>query len=1187
MNSHPRTPHRDAGSAPRPTDGTPATKRPPRGFALIATLSMMILLTLVAVGLLSLSSISLRTASNGSAMATAQSNARLALMLAIGELQKAAGPDTRITAPANLVNADAPAGVTGVWNSWKPNPPDEIDYAGARSASNFQGYLLSNPQPQSAADPAQLPSSSSGTKQLVGPGTIGPDSVGQEILAPSIPLMATRRDTPTGHIAWATLDEGVKSRIDLTPEEEATTRGERITRLGSPARNGFESIPDMPFLNGNNDDLKLTLPKLVSLNEATLESSGEAVARRFHDFTVSSHSVQADVVKGGLKTDLSVLFDGNYSATLPSDYANRFLYSDTTTPFENSTSDVQWGIFANYMRLYRRTNANDNPLAGLRATLPPGYALRQIVDQTARKPRFEPNLTSASTSATAPKIKHPVLMPTVLRVDTVFSLIVRDAHGPWTHGTYNYLLHLLYLPVITLHNPYNVPLRVTGLQVEFADVPVGFEFLINNQPATSGGLTNLNNFYVSAGGGRKAFSLTLSNSLNSNTEVLMGPGETRIFGTPFPSDLSWQAELASNGSRASGARFFDWQNTLTTDVRVTPGVITGPNDGVGFDVDWLAPSQRTQSHISRAGDRGVINVRMNDDIKVRFGPKSPSSASGTFAMTVRLNNAVAGETRVFYLNDSRLKTVVEEGTSPRFTESRSFPVVFPGPGSSPLSGSSLYEPNATRLRDYTRARPFAIFSVGAKTTTESFTASRPFADTGAAFQMATCDFTTSTSQGINPLEFALVPVKNGSAAMEAGGPNNNQAYFFGGHGVLNGTTAATLYEIPMAPVQSIAQLRHANGSSLGSIPYVTYSVGESRAHPAIPASSIFTKPDGSKTWLDHSWLANDRLWDSYWLSTLSTLQGVAYTGPSALSQTELARRFFGSDPATRTSLPNPRNIPLLPAGMSTEDAIAAATAPDGTQSAAMILTKGGFNVNSTSVPAWISVLSGLARADVPLASGATDSNPPGVPFSRVRQPSGPLNGSLTMREQLWNSYRTLEKEEIEKLAELIVEEIRERGPFLSMSDFVNRRIGSAGPLSASGAIQAAIERSGINGIMESNATPIESSATSAYGWANPSAVRGNSGAGSPGEVSQGDVLSVIGSFINVRSDTFRIRAYGDARDPSGKVIATAWCEAILQRVPDYVDPTDAAHITATSTINQTFGRRFQVVDFRWLRQSEI
>ncbi len=1146
-----------------------------RGFTLIVTLSMMILLTVIAVGLLSLSSVSLRTASHGGANATAQSNARLALMLAIGELQKAAGSDTRITAPANLVNPGAPAGITGVWNSWKPDPQNP-DYQSAKSGANFQGYLMSGGGQGSSPDPQSVPAGAADGHQLVGPGSVG---TGNGIISvPPIEIAGKTRGVATGEIAWITLDEGVKSRIDLGPADEASAQADRITRVGSPARNGFEDLSDLAFLNADTDALKLSLPKLVSLNQASLESSDDAIARYFHDFTVSSSSVQADVANGGLKTDLSVLFDGAYGDALPSDYQNRYLYSDSAASYEGATSDVQWGLYANYMRLYRRTTPRDNPLVGLKAALPPVARptdyLKKTLDRTARKDRFEPNMAN---------IKQPILMPTVLRVDTLFSLVVRDAHGPWTHPTYPDMLHLMYLPVITLHNPYNVPLKTTNMRVEFSDIPIGFQFLINGQPVTNSGIMSLNEFHVS-GAQQKKFILILSDNLNSTTEVVMGPGETRIFGTPFTPGLTWATEVAANGNPNAGAQFFDWGNNLAGALnnppRIIPGMITGPNDGIGFDVDWLAPSNRSAAHRARA-DRGVVNVRAQDDIKVQFGPKAPPTAQNTFNITVKLGNQTAGTTQVFYMNEGRLKTVVEEGTSPRFPEDRSFPATFPASNSSPLTAADLYESNSTPIRKYENARPFAIFSVGAKTTAEAFTESRPVADTGIAFQMATVDFTSSESQGSSPLEFALVPVKNGSAAVESGGPDNEHAFFFGGHGATNGTTAATIYEIPLAPLQSIAQLRHANGASIGSVPYVTYSVGESRAHPAVPAAATFVKPDTSRTVLDHSWLANDRLWDAYWLSTLSTLAGVAYSGST--TQEQLATTFFESG----GSLPNPRNSTWLPSGKSAADAAEEAITEDGKRSAAFILTQGAFNVNSTSVPAWVSVLSALAREDVPLASGASDTDPPGTPMLRVRQPSIGLDGNFTGTDLLWNSYRTLDGGEIETLAELIVGEIRERGPFLSVAEFVNRRLGNGGELTQRGAIQAALDRSNINSIMESNARAIDPLEIADYGWVNPSAVTGNTGAGAPGEISQGDILSAIGSFITVRSDTFRIRAYGDARDAQGNIIAQAWCEATVQRVPDYLDPTDLPHEPATSRVNQDFGRKFELVAFRWLRQSEI
>ena len=56
-----------------------------RGFALVISLSLMVLLTVLAIGLLTLSTVSLRASGQSEAMEVAKSNARMALSLAIGQ----------------------------------------------------------------------------------------------------------------------------------------------------------------------------------------------------------------------------------------------------------------------------------------------------------------------------------------------------------------------------------------------------------------------------------------------------------------------------------------------------------------------------------------------------------------------------------------------------------------------------------------------------------------------------------------------------------------------------------------------------------------------------------------------------------------------------------------------------------------------------------------------------------------------------------------------------------------------------------------------------------------------------------------------------------------------------------------------------------------------------------------------
>jgi len=68
---------------------------PHKGFSLIITITMMVLLSLVAVGLLSLSSVTLRSSSSSIAQAEARSNARMAAIMAIAQLQEMTGLEQR------------------------------------------------------------------------------------------------------------------------------------------------------------------------------------------------------------------------------------------------------------------------------------------------------------------------------------------------------------------------------------------------------------------------------------------------------------------------------------------------------------------------------------------------------------------------------------------------------------------------------------------------------------------------------------------------------------------------------------------------------------------------------------------------------------------------------------------------------------------------------------------------------------------------------------------------------------------------------------------------------------------------------------------------------------------------------------------------------------------------------------
>lgn len=282
-----------------------------------------------------------------------------------------------------------------------------------------------------------------------------------------------------------------------------------------------------------------------------------------------------------------------------------------------------------------------------------------------------------------------------------------------------------------------------------------------------------------------------------------------------------------------------------------------------------------------------------------------------------------------------------------------------------------------------------------------------------------------------------------------------------------------------------------------------------------------------------------------------------------------------------------------------------------TQSAERLLINGAFNINSTSVPAWAVLLESMMDVDL-----GVDTDTEGfAAFNRFITPPGPAfeKGSDYYRSpSSYNGYRRLSADEIWKknnpddtsddtgLAVEIVRQVRERGPFLSLSDFVNRSLIAEvdDPLDhgRKGALQMAIENAGLNDDMGNSTDdpswvdgPAEYVDPNSFMELFPGNTTGASNGSAPGMLMQADILARIGSVLQPRSDTFTIRAMGligAIENPS----ARAWCEVTVQRMPDYVDSSANASgdLPATlSPMNIAFGRKFEIIDFRWLSQEEI
>ena len=358
---------------------------------------------------------------------------------------------------------------------------------------------------------------------------------------------------------------------------------------------------------------------------------------------------------------------------------------------------------------------------------------------------------------------------------------------------------------------------------------------------------------------------------------------------------------------------------------------------------------------------------------------------------------------------------------------------------------------------------------------------------------------------------------------------------------------------------------------------------------------------------------NASLWDSYFLSTI---------------------------PASGT--PTPVNPTLI-----TLDSGAASALRDPVNAATQLLVDGAFNVNSTDKNAWKAFLASAKHLQHSAGpASATDAAFPRS-IEAISPSATPPTGSAA---DSFSGYRRLTDAQLDSLAEEIVKQVRLRGPFVSLSHFVNRALGTitAQPvLTRSGALQGAIDESGTNinfdgsknafsspsfkvaddavtlrwklgapspdmdggktGNFLSDADPshpdfARTSADLNYGSVASIVAdqemlkdsqylreQGYRSTGIPGWLTQADVLQVIGNSLTTRSDTFKIRSYGESVDATGKPVAKAWCEAVVQRFPEYIDPANAPSVrgAALSTLNQTYGRKFHIISFRWLSPQEI
>ncbi len=1153
-----------------PSDRRHCARTRPRGFALIVTLSLMILLTVIAVGLLTLSSISLRTSSQGDAMQAARANARMALMLAIGDLQKQLGPDTRISAPADQL-AGSPKTQrqwAGAYNAWPATLPNA-----ARPTPTFlQWFVSGDPTKVITRDYAgtAIAPNPQNSVEIVTAKSVGTD--GDPVRVPL--LTQTAANGAKNSLAWWVSDLGTKGLISPAKDIPTAIAEVRADPQTAPAFNlkAAASGTSKPFANlAATDPL---LPNVVSLqSSALLADKPENIRGFYHDFTAQSRGLLTNVRKGGFRKDLSMELERPNTQLDPTATANVLYKVGSGSNTENGINFQELGAYYNLYKEVKRSGGATFTTSGSMSSGSPYLQLE------------------ASVAACQTDEEFYLKQPVVISYQLALSLQVRDVSV--TVGSTTSIvrrLHIVADPIITLWNPLDVPVVVPPnfpLTVKYWMIPYDFRITKNGTqldcPMARSSLKDSNFLSLEVGVLQQLVfkpGEVIKMSQTGNTLARGDTGATDNHALAGKKGFNFGGGYALPLLTSAGANIDVGSGDTFTYVSATPNNLTAGSTGTdGHTITGGEPHKRHYSlthHEYYVGkDRGDNTTSLGIGgifLDWDFGNKrlKPSENRGPTPPGIAGTKPSAARYDATQKKDI-FKTFTDNGTIP--TTGTKKPILLLSFNAKTENGSTL------GTRSLSRFNPKALH----------------------------VDF-----YDLSPKERDMLPYEYTVEQLDSWvnrkleQSSNGSAYFGGGMDAADGTSSVTTHSVPREPIVSLAAFQHsfANGFDIlkpkygyGTInarepllPQISHAIGNSSACPVIAKDKTEGSLPGSRPTADHSYLANQALWDDWFLSGIAP-QTTGFT--TSRTQKVVATEFFNGT----TKLPVARYIQDLRGQDATK--LASTYFPSTTPSAAataimasLIRVDGMFNINSTSVEAWKSLLG--ARKDRPLlirdANGkesilATQADTPvaGLMAPMIDVAEGNL--ALTDTAQ-WTGRRALTDDEIDQLARGIVKEVRKRGPFLSLADFINRRVGSDADLARAGAIQNALDSNDVK-INETYQSGTRATSTGAN-FDFPDAERGPKSQGIPGIVKQADILTPIAPILSARSDSFLVRAYGEKTDAAGKVIARAWCEAVVQRSPEFIDKTDLPEklYSSISTLNKTFGRRFDVVSFRWLSASE-
>ncbi|MES2920226.1 MAG: hypothetical protein V4819_01675 [Verrucomicrobiota bacterium] len=240
------------------------------------------------------------------------------------------------------------------------------------------------------------------------------------------------------------------------------------------------------------------------------------------------------------------------------------------------------------------------------------------------------------------------LLPVISKMQVMYSMVGHYSHIPdrvsfynsagSPAGNTNYVVpHLVYEPFVTLYNPHNTELRMSGSRVRLSDPPVGFKFRKNNdylraEWATGDTFHGLARFQISNennSAARKTLTMVLGGGTAASYagQIVLQPGESKTFAVRIETNWTWGLETAGGYNPRC---FYDWdigRDFTNKDARTVNnyGAESIPTLGfrAGFQSDHLslatgrpAATRYPFESSSGYGSGGWVAIKTTDLVRV-------------------------------------------------------------------------------------------------------------------------------------------------------------------------------------------------------------------------------------------------------------------------------------------------------------------------------------------------------------------------------------------------------------------------------------------------------------------------------------------------------------------------------------------------------------------------------------------